>query len=62
MQSRFVLSPSPRPRGAAPCGVMSLFFLTLGPPKLSGRSPEQPTKMTGQMTLIRKADGVRDFR
>jgi hypothetical protein len=47
MQSRFVLSPSPRPRGAAPCGVMSLFFLTLGPPKLSGRSPEQPAKMTG---------------
>src|SRR6185369_6700535 len=36
--------------------------LTLRPPKLSRRSPEQCTEMTGQMTLVRKADRVRNFR
>jgi hypothetical protein len=36
-------------------------FLTLRPPKVSRRSSQAPTEVTGQMTLVRKANGVRDF-
>jgi|HubBroStandDraft_6_1064221.scaffolds.fasta_scaffold2997433_1 hypothetical protein len=40
------------------------FFLVLAlrPSELSRRGPENVTKMTGQMALVRKACGIRNFR
>jgi len=38
------------------------FFLALRRPKLSRRCTDHVTEMTRQMTLVRKAGGIRNFR